>query len=325
MKAIVYSNYGSPDVLKCEEIEKPVPKDNEVLIRVRAASLNPVDGHLMRGPLPLRPMTGLRKPRNARLGVDVSGQVEAVGRNVTQFKPGDEVFGACRAALAEYACAPASRLVMKPNKVTFEQAASVPVAGLTALQGLRDKGKIQAGQKVLINGASGGVGTFAVQIAKSFGADVTGVCSTRNVAMVRSIGADRVIDYTKEDFSQSAQRYDLIFDNVSNHSFSERRRILSSNGTCVLAGIGGAGSHEGQWARLGGSLKALVASWFVSQKFVTFIARITKEDLTILGELMSTGKVTPVIAKRYGLNEVPQALRYLEEGHAQGKVVITVT
>ena len=324
MKAIVYSNYGSPDVLKCKEIEKPVPADNEVLIKVRAASLNPVDGHLMRGPLPLRPMTGLRKPRNARLGVDVAGQVEAVGRNVTQFKTGNEVFGACRAALAEFACAPASRLAMKPNKVTFEQAASVPVAGLTALQGLRDKGKIQPGRKVLINGASGGVGTFAVQIAKSFGADVTGVCSTPNVAMVRSIGADRVIDYTKEDFTQSGQPYDLIFDNVSNHSFSERRRILSSNGTCVLAGIGGAGSHEGQWARLGGSLKALVASWFVSQKFVTFIARITKEDLTILGELMSSGKVTPVIAKRYGLNEVPQALRYLEEGHAQGKVVITV-
>jgi len=269
-------------------------------------------------------MTGLRKPRNARLGVDVAGQVETVGRNVTQFKPGNEVFGACRAALAEYACASESRLAMKPNKVTFEQAASVPVAGLTALQGLRDKGKIQAGQKVLINGASGGVGTFAVQIAKSFGADVTGVCSTPNVAMVRSIGADRVIDYTKEDFTQSAQRYDLIFDNVSNHSFSERRRILSSNGICVLAGIGGAGSHEGQWARLGGSLKALVASWFVSQKFVTFIARITREDLTILSDLMESGKVTPVIDKRYGLNEVPQALRYLEEGHAQGKVVITV-
>jgi len=324
MKAIVYSNYGSPDVLKCEEIEKPVPADNEVLIRVRAASLNPVDGHLMRGPLPLRLMTGLGKPRSGRLGVDVSGQVEAVGRNVTQFKSGNEVFGACRAALAEFACAPASRLAMKPNKVTFEQAASVPVAGLTALQGLRDKGKIQAGRKVLINGASGGVGTFAVQIAKSFGADVTGVCSTPNVEMVRLVGADRVIDYTKEDFTQSGQPYDLIFDNVSNHSFSERRRILTSNGICVLAGIGGAGSHEGQWARLGGSLKALVASWFVSQKFVTFIARITKEDLTILGELMSTGKVIPVIAKRYGLNEVPQALRYLEEGHAQGKVVITV-
>ena len=322
MKAIVYHNYGPPDVLQCGETEKPVPKDNAVLIRVRAASVNPLDGGLVKGGG--RIVTGLRKPKITRLGVDVAGQVEAVGRNVTQFKPGNEVFGACRAALAEFACAPASRLAMKPNKVTFEQAASVPVAGLTALQGLRDKGKIQPGRKVLINGASGGVGTFAVQIAKSFGADVTGVCSTPNVAMVRSIGADRVIDYTKEDFTQSAQRYDLIFDNVSNHSFSERRRILTSNGICVLAGIGGAGSHEGQWARLGGSLKALVASWFVSQKFVTFIARITKEDLTILGELMSSGKVTPVIAKRYGLNEVPQALRYLEEGHAQGKVVITV-
>ena len=324
MKAAVYDRYGPPDVVQIADVDKPVPADNEVLIKVRAASLNPVDGHLMRGPLPLRLMTGLCKPRSGRLGVDVSGQVEAVGRNVTQFKSGSEVFGACRAALAEYACASESRLVVKPNKVTFEQAASVPVAGLTALQGLRDKGKIQAGRKVLINGASGGVGTFAVQIAKSFGADVTGVCSTRNVAMVRSIGADRVIDYTKEDFTQSAQPYDVIFDNVSNHSFSERRRILTSNGICVLAGIGGAGSHEGQWARLGGSLKALVASWFISQKFVTFIARITREDLTILSDLMESGKVTPVIDKRYRLNEVAQALRYLEEGHAQGKVVITV-
>ncbi len=324
MKAIVYSDYGSPDVLKCEEIEKPTTGDDEVLIKVRAASLNPVDGHLMRAAFPLRLMTGLRKPKNTRLGVDMAGQVEAVGRNITQFKPGDEVFGACRAAFAEYACASESRLVMKPNKVTFEQAASVPVAGLTALQGLRDKGKIQPGQKVLINGASGGVGTFAVQIAKSFGAEVTGVCSTRNVDMIRSIGADHVINYTKEDFTQSGQRYDLIFDNVSNHSFSERRRILNSNGICVLAGIGGAGSHEGQWARLGGSLKAVVASWFVSQKFVTFIARITKEDLTTLRELMATGKVTPVIDKCYSLSEVPEAIRYLEEGHARGKVVITL-
>ena len=324
MKAAVYTRYGPPDVVvQIKEVEKPVPKDSEVLIEVRAASLNPLDGHLLRAPFPLRLMTGLRKPKNTRLGVDVAGQVEAVGRNVTQFKPGDEVFGACRAALAEYACAPESRLVMKPSKVTFEQAASVPVAGLTALQGLRDKGKIQPGQKVLINGASGGVGTFAVQIAKSFGADVTGVCSTRNVDMVRSIGADHVINYTKEDFTQSGQRYDIIFDNVSNHSFSERRRILNSNGICVLAGIGGAGSREGQWTRLGGSLKAMVASWFVSQKFVTFIARITKEDLIILRELMATGNVTPVIDKCYRLSEVPEAIRYLEEGHARGKVVIT--
>jgi NADPH:quinone reductase-like Zn-dependent oxidoreductase len=324
MKAAVYSRYGSPDVVQIADVEKPVPADNEVLIRVCAASLNPLDGHLMRGLLPLRPMTGLRKPRSGRLGVDVSGHVEVVGKNVTEFKPGDEVFGACQAALAELACAHASRLILKPNKVTFEQAASVPVAGLTALQGLRDKGKIRPGQKVLINGASGGVGTFAVQIAKSFGADVTGVCSTRNVDMVRSIGADRVTDYTKEDFAQSGQRYDLIFDNVSNHSFSERRRVLTSNGICVLAGIGGAGSHEGQWARLGGSLKALVGSRFVSQKFVIFIARITQEELTILSELMEAGKVTPVIDKCYRLNEAAQALRYLEEGHARGKVVITV-
>src|SRR6266581_1213234 len=324
MKAIVYCEYGSPDVLKFEDVDKPAPNDDQVLIRVHAASLNFIDPGLMRGPLPLRLMTGLRKPKNTRLGTDVAGQVEAVGKNVTQFKAGDEVFGVARPSLAEYACASESRLVMKPDNVTFEQAASVPVAGLTALQGLRHKGKIQPGQRVLINGASGGVGTFAVQIAKSFGADVTGVCSTRNVDMVRSIGADHVINYTKEDFTQSGQRYDLIFDNVSNHSFSARRRVLNSNGICVLAGIGGAGSHEGQWARLGGSLKALVASCFVSQKFVTFIARITKEDLTILRELMATGKVTPVIDKCYRLSEVPEAIRYLEEGHARGKVVITV-
>src|SRR5881628_599037 len=263
MKAIVYRNYGSPDVLRLEEIEKPTAGDDEILIKVRAAAVNPLD-LLFRGTsYMVRMITGLRKPKDTRLGVDVAGQVEAVDRNVTQFKLGDAVFGTCKGAFAEYVCTSESALVLKPDNVTFEQAASVPIAAITALQGLRlgglgDKGQIQPGQKVLINGASGGVGTFAVQIAKSFGADVTGVCSTRNVAMVRSIGADRVIDYTKEDFSQSAQRYDLIFDNVSNHSFSERRRILSSNGTCVLAGIGGAGSHEGQWARLGGSLKALV-------------------------------------------------------------------
>src|SRR6266581_3125646 len=334
MKAIVYRNYGSPDVLRLEEIEKPTAGDDEILIKVRAAAVNPLD-LLCRGTsYMVRMITGLRKPKDTRLGVDVAGQVEAVGRNVTQFKPGDAVFGTCKGAFAEYVCAPESALVVKPDNVTFEQAASVPIAALTALQGLRlgglglgglgDKGHIQPGQKVLINGASGGVGTFAVQIAKSFGADVTGVCSTRNVDMVRSLGADHVINYTKEDFTQTGQRYDLIFDNVSNHSFSERRRILNSNGICVLAGIGGAGSHEGQWARLGGSLKALVASWFVSQKFVAFIARITKEDLTILRALMESRKVTPVIDKRYSLSEVPEAIAYLEEGHARGKVVITV-
>src|SRR5216684_3559587 len=326
MKAIVYCDYGSPDVLKLEDIEKPTPGDDQVLVRVRAASVNPLDWHYIRGtPYVMRLGAGLRKPKVTRLGVDFAGTVEAVGRNVKRFQPGDEVFGGRTGAFAEYVSVREDRaVVLKPANLTFEQAASVPIAAITALQSLRDKGKIQPGQKVLINGASGGVGTFAVQIAKSFGADVTGVCSTRNVDVVRSIGADHVINYTKEDFTQSGQRYDLIFDNVSNHSFSERRRILNSNGICVLAGIGGAGSHEGQWARLGGSLKAVVVSRFVSQKFITFIARITKEDLTILGEFMATGKVTPVIDKCYRLSEVPEAIRYLEEGHAQGKVVITV-
>src|SRR6266849_6731346 len=326
MKAITYCDYGLAN-LKLETIDKPTPNDDQVLVRVRAASVNPYDWHFVEGtPKIMRAMgVGLRKPKDTRLGVDYAGTVEAVGKKVTQFKPGDDVFGGRGGAFAEYVCPRADRAVaLKPSNLTFEQAASVNIAGLTALQGLRDKGKIQPGQKVLINGASGGVGTFAVQIAKSFGADVTGVCSTRNVDMVRSIGADHVINYTKEDFTQSGQRYDLIFDNVSNHSFSERRRILNSNGICVLAGIGGAGSHEGQWARLGGSLKAVVVSRFVSQKFITFIARITKEDLTILRELMATGKVAPVIDKCYRLSEVPEAIRYLEEGHARGKVVITM-
>jgi NADPH:quinone reductase-like Zn-dependent oxidoreductase len=319
MKAIVYYNYGSPDVLKCEEIEKPTAGDNEVLIKVRAASVNPVD-RLFRGTSYIvRILTGLRKPKDTRLGRDVAGQVEAVGRNVTQFKPGDQVFGACHGAFAEYVCTSESALVIKPDNLTFEQAASVPVAAFTALQGLRDKGQIQPGQKVLINGAAGGVGTFAVQIAKSFGADVTGVCSTRNVNMVRSIGADRVIDYTQEDFTKSTQRYDLIFDCVGNHSLSACRRVLNPNGICVLAGA----PHK-VWIVLIRALKALVLSRFVSQKFVMFIARRSKEDLTIMHDLMKAGKVTPVIDKRYRLSEVPEAIRYLEEGHARGKVVITL-
>ena len=318
MKAIVYSNYGSPDVLQCKEVEKPTAGDDEVLIRVRAASVNPVD-RLFRGtPYLVRLLTGLRKPKDTRLGRDVAGQVEAVGRNVTQFKPDDEVFGACRGAFAEYACASERALVVKPDNVTFEQAASVPVAALTALQGLRDKGRIQPGQKVLINGAAGGVGTFAVQIAKSFGADVTGVCSTRNVEMVRSIGADRVIDYTQEDFTKGAQRYDLIFDCVSNHSLSACRRVLNPKGICVIVG------GPGVWMILTRALKALVLSRFVSQNFRMFIARLTKEDLTVMRELMEAGKVTPVIDKRYKLSEVPKAIRYLEEGHARGKLVITL-
>jgi len=321
MKAIVYYNYGSPDVLKCEEIEKPTAGDNEVFIRVRAASVNPFDWHFMRGtPYMVRIQAGLRKPKDKRLGVDVAGQVEAVGRNVTQFRPGDEVFGACRGAFAEYACASESALVMKPDNVTFEQAASAPVAAFTALQGLRDKGQIQPGQKVLINGAAGGVGTFAVQIAKWFGADVTGVCSTRNADMVRSIGADRVIDYTQEDFTKSGQRYDLFFDCVGNHSLLACRRVLNPKGIYIVVG-----GPDGRWlGPLARMIKTLVLSRFVSQNLVMFLARRSKEDLTIMHELMKAGKVTPVIDKRYKLSEVPEAIRYLEEGHARGKVVITL-
>jgi NADPH:quinone reductase-like Zn-dependent oxidoreductase len=324
IKAIVHCEYGSPDVLKLEDVEKPVPNDNQLLVRVRAASVNPLD-LTIRGPWLIRPLLGLRKPKDIRLGVDYAGTVEAVGKNVTNFKPGDEVFGGRDGALAEYVCVLADRAVApKPNNMTFEQAASVPVAAITALQGLRDKGKIQSGQKVLINGASGGVGTFAVQIAKSFGADVTGVCSTRNVDLVRSIGADHVIDYTKEDFTKTDQRYDLIFDLVGNHSFSERRRILNQNGICVMAGIGGAGWHDGIAMRLAGELNAYVRSRFVSQKFISYIAQFNKKDMTVLGDLMQSGKVTPVIDRTYKLNETPDALRYLEQGHARGKVVVTV-
>jgi NADPH:quinone reductase-like Zn-dependent oxidoreductase len=322
MKAAVYARYGPPDVVQITDVEKPIPKDNEVLIKVRAASVNPYDWHFMRGePYPVRiAARRLRKPMDTRLGADVAGEVEAVGRKVTQFKPGDAVFGLCKGAFAEYACAPEAKLFAKPNNVTFEQAASVPIAAFTALQGLRDKGHIQPGYKVLINGAAGGVGTFAVQIAKSFGSDVTGVCSTRNVEMVRSIGADQVIDYTQQDFTKGAQRYDLILDCVGNHSLSACRHILNPKGIYIQVG-----GPTGRWmiglaARL---IKALVLSWFVSQKLVMVGAKSNEEDLTILHDLMKAGKVTPVIGKRYSLSEVPEAIRYLETGHARGKVVIT--
>ncbi len=324
MKAITHCEYGGPEVLKVEEIEKPVPNDNQVLVKVRANSVNPLD-LTIRGPLLLRPLFGLRKPKDTRLGVDYAGTVEAVGKNVTNFKPGDEVFGGKNGALAEYICVLADRaVVLKPSNMTFEQAAAVPVAAITALQGLRDKGKIQSGQKVLVNGASGGVGTFAVQIAKSFGTEVTGVCSPRNVDLVRSIGADHVIDYTKEDFTKSEQRYDLIYDLVGNHSFSERRRILNPNGICVMAGIGGAGWHDGFAIRLAGELNAYVRSRFVSQKFIAYIAQFNKQDMTLLADLMQSGKITPVIDRTYKLNQTADALRYLEQGHARGKVVINL-
>ena len=324
MKAVLHCEYGGPEILKLEEVEKPVPNDNQVLVRVRAASVNPLD-LTIRGPWAIRPILGLRKPKDTRIGVDYAGTVEAVGKNVTQFKPGDEVFGGKNGAIAEYVCALADRgITLRPSNMTFEQAAAVPVAALTALQGLRDKGKIQAGQKVLINGASGGVGTFAVQIAKSFGTEVTGVCSTRNLEMVRSIGADHVIDYTKEDFTKGDQRYDLIFDLVGNHSFSERRRVLNPKGICVMAGVGGAGWHEGFVSRLVGELNAYVRSRFVNEKFIAYIAAFNKEDITVLAGLLQSGKMTPVIDKTYKLNETADALRYLETGHARGKVVITV-
>jgi NADPH:quinone reductase-like Zn-dependent oxidoreductase len=323
MKAITNCEYGV-DNLKLRELEKPMPTDNEVLVRVRAASINPVDGHMIRGSWLMRPMGGMRKPKNTRFGTDFAGVVEAVGKDVTDFKPGDEVFGAKNGAVAEYICVKADRaIVMKPNNITFEQAGSVAVAALTALQGLHDKGRLQAGQKVLINGASGGVGTFAVQIAKALGAEVTGVCSTRNIDMVKSIGADHVIDYTKEDFTKTDQRYDMIYDLVGNHSFSERRKILTPNGICVLAGIGGAGFHPESWGRILGNFKTAFQSNFTNQKFVFYIAKLTKDDLNVLRELMQSGIVSPVIDRTYKISETQAAVRYLEEGHARGKVVVT--
>jgi len=320
MKAIVYHNNGSADVLKLAEIEKPVPKDDELLIKVHAASVNPLDYHLLGHAFLRRVLSTVTKEKITRPGRDVAGQVEAVGRNITQFKPGDEVFGACAGTFAEYVCARESALAMKPHNVSFEQAASSPVAGLTALQGLRDKGQIQSGQKVLINGAAGGVGTFAVQIAKSFGAEVTGVCSTRNVEMVRSIGADHVVDYTREDFTSSGEQYDVIFDLVANHSFSEHRRVLPPRGKYIGAGIMG----------LGGSMIRLLSRWipelvmspFVSQKFMSFMAKSNQKDLSAIGALMAEGKLTPVIDRRYSLSEAAEAVSYLEEGHARGKVII---
>ena len=325
MKAIVYCDYGVAN-LKLEEIEKPVPNDDQVLVRVHAASVNPYDWHFIEGtPKIIRLMgVGLRKPKDTRVGVDFAGTVEAVGKNVTQFKPGDEVFGGRGGAFGEYVCPRATRAVaLKPANVTFEQAASVNIAGITALQALRDKGKVQPGQKVLINGASGGVGTFAVQIAKSFGADVTGVCSTRNVDLVRSLGADHVIDYTKEDFAKGEQRYDVILDNVPNHSLSECRQILNPNGKYVM--IGGGGPNDNRWVGpFGRVIHTLILSPFINQKMGMMMADANQNDLTILGDMMQSGKLKPVIDRTYKLDQVPDAIRYLEEGHARGKVVINV-
>ncbi len=318
MKAAVYTRYGPPDVVQITDVEKPAPKDNEVLIRVRAASVNPLDWHFMRGtPHIVRLGAGLRRPKVTRLGVDLAGQVEAVGRNVTQCKSGDEVFGACRGAFAGYVCAVEGKLAPKPANLSFEDAAAVPVAALSALQGLRDKGRIQRGHKVLVDGASGGVGTFAVQIAKSFGAEVTAVCSTRNVETARSIDADHVIDYTREDFTKNGQRYDLILAANAYHSIFDYRRALSQDGTYVMVGGGGVQILQ---ALLLGPLLSLIGG----RKMCFVSAKINKKDLVFLKDLLEAGKVVPVIDRRYPLSAVAEALRYLEEGHAQGKVVITV-
>jgi len=319
MKAIVCHEYGSPDVLELRDVDKPVVNDDDVRVRVHAASVNPYDWHTLKGTPYLMRIGALRRPKRTIPGIDLAGRVEAVGKNVTQFQPGEEVFGGAGGAFAEYVCVPEDRIVLKPANLTFEQAAAVPVAGFTALQGLRDKGQIQPGHRVLINGASGGVGTFAVQIAKSFGAEVTGVCSTRNVDRIRSIGADQVIDYTQDDFTRSGQRYDLLLDMVGSRSLSECRRALSPRAVYVSVG-----ASMGDWV---GPLihisKVLLASLFGSQKMVMMLARQSKKDLIVLQELLEAGKVTPVIDRRYELSEVPEALRYLGEGHAQGKIVIT--
>jgi NADPH:quinone reductase-like Zn-dependent oxidoreductase len=326
MKAIVRCDYGLSN-LKLQDIEKPVPDDDQILVKIRAVSVNPYDWHFIEGtPKFMRAMIGgLRKPKDIRLGVDFAGTVEAVGKNVTQFKPGDDVFGGRDGAFAQYVCRRAVGAVApKPAGLTFEQAASINIAGITALQGVRDKGKVQPGQKVLINGASGGVGTFAVQIAKSFGADVTGVCSTRNVDLVESLGADHVIDYTKEDFTKGDQKYDVILDNVANHSLSECRRVLTPNGIYVMIGGGGA-NEQGFLGALGKALNAAVYSRFVKQKMGMMMAQPSTQDLALLAEMVQSGKLKTVIDRTYkSLSEVPDAIRYLEQGHARGKVVIAV-
>jgi len=320
MKAVVYTEYGSPDVLQLTEVEKPIPQDNQVLVRVYAASANPLDWHRMRGaPFLARLDGGLRKPKNPRLGADIAGRVEAVGSSVTQFQPGDEVFGYVTGAFAEYVCACETDVALKPANLSFEQAASVPVVAFTALQGLRDTGHIQSGQTVLVNGASGGVGTFAVQLAKSFGAEVTGVCSTRNLDLVRSIGADHVIDYTREDFTRTGQRYDLMYDAVGNRSVADYRRALRPQGRCVIAGFTTMPrlfEHivVGAWlSRTGGRKIGLMGT-----------AKPNQKDLLVVKALLEAGKVVPVIDRRYPLRETAEAIRYLEAGHAKGKVIITV-
>ena len=321
MKAVVQDRFGTPEVLELREIDQPEAGDDEVLVRVRAASVNPADWYAMTGsPYVARPQMGLRTPKT-RLGIDFAGVVEAVGGKVTRLRPGDEAFGAGTGSLAEYVAVPEDALVLKPANVSFEQAASVGVAGLTALQGLRDKGRIQPGQQVLINGASGGVGTFAVQLAKAFGAEVTGVCSTRNVDMAHSLGADQVVDYTREDFTRTDRRYDLLLDVAGSRSWSACRRILTPQGTLVLVGAPKGNRLLGP---LGHILQVRLASLRASQKMTFFVSKASTQDLMALRELLEAGTVTPVVERTYALTEAADAFRYLGEGHAQGKLVVTI-
>ena len=324
MKAATYRCYGPPEVVKIEEVAKPTPGADEVLVKVRAAGINPVEWHYMRGePYIMRLSAGFGRPKDPQLGVDFAGTVEAVGSNVTKFRRGDEVFGARNGALAEYVVVNASRNILpKPARLTFEQAAGIPIAAVTALQALRDKGELKPGQKVLINGASGGVGTFAVQLAKALGAEVTGVCSTRNVALVRSIGADHVIDYTQQDFTKGTQRYDIVVDNVGNHSFLEVRKVLEPTGRYVIVG----GNSKDPWlGALGTPLKAMLVAPFVQQKSVFFMAQLNPDDLAFIANAVTSGQVTPVVDRSYPLAEVADAIAYLEKGRARGKVIVTVT
>ena len=321
MRAVVRNTYGSPEVLELGETDKPELTDDGVLVRVRAASINPADWYELTGtPYVARMQMGLRKPKTNTLGVDFAGTVEAVGRDVTQLRPGDDVFGGRSGAFADYVCARRA-VVAKPAGLTFEEAAAVPVAALTALQGLRDKGQLQAGQKVLINGASGGVGTFAVQIAKALGAEVTGVCSTRNVDIARSLGADHVIDYTREDFTRSDRRYDLLLDIAGSRSWSECKRVLDPKATLVIVGAPKGNRALGP---LGHIAKVRLASIPSSQRAVFFVAKFNMPDMVVLRDLLESGKVKPFIDRRHELNEIADAFRYLGEGHAQGKIVVTV-
>jgi NADPH:quinone reductase-like Zn-dependent oxidoreductase len=321
MKAVVYRCYGSPDVLTLEDIEKPTPASERVLVRIHAAAVNPYDWHHMRGsPYLMRLSTGLGSPDNIRLGADFAGTVVEVGDSVTEFKPGDEVFGSASGAYAEYATASKNAIAIKPASVSFEEAASLPIAAITALQALRDEGHLQPGQKVLINGASGGVGTYAVQIAKSMGAEVYGVCSTRNVEMVRALGADHVFDYKKENYTESGQQFDLIVDMVGSNSLSANRRVLTSEGRLVI--VGGA---KGNWvAPLVAPLKAMLMSPFIDQEMGMMIATIDGDDLAILAGLMERGELTSAIDRRYPLSEVAEAIRYSEQGRARGKIIISL-